>query len=287
MIDLTPVFLRAMSRSKWWREKVWDVLSSLANAVSGSQINWDPMNEMWGGIVKDGQGIACVHSLRRIVIVLPLLRERAQQLSAEIPFELIVVPNFSDTAYRVDKTILERLSGRCLTNDPVIHNFDHLSIYDIWYAGIESVGSESCSWEYGKSTMNDLTPAFVRALSQPQWSYERAWQVLKSLANALPGSRVSWQPGDEAWGVVANNDAGAYVHGTWPIVIVMPMLEQYAQQLSAEIPFELIVVPNFSDTAYRVDKSILECLSNKSLSDDPTIIDYDYISIEDIWYAGT
>lgn len=135
MIDLTPVFLRAMSRSKWWREKVWDVLSSLANAVSGSQINWDPMNEMWGGIVKDGQGIACVHSLRRIVIVLPLLRERAQQLSAEIPFELIVVPNFSDTAYRVDKSILECLSNKSLSDDPTIIDYDYISIEDIWYAG--------------------------------------------------------------------------------------------------------------------------------------------------------
>lgn len=132
--------------------------------------------------------------------------------------------------------------------------------------------------------MKDLTPTLRRAVYRTDiWSTDIASHVLSSLATAIPGSTVDWEQGDEQWGrVVRSGDVVGYVHAAWPLVIILSALEECVNQLSLALQCEVIVTADFADKVFCVEKTFLECMCARAVSDN---IDYRRLSINDLWWA--
>ncbi len=127
----------------------------------------------------------------------------------------------------------------------------------------------------------DLTHVLVRASENAErWTATLVLSTLGSVREAIQGSEVDWEEGDEQWArLLVEQDVVALVSARVPLVLAADLAVS-----SASFP-DFVVWCRTGDMSamnYRVEKTVLEEIFERELTDN---VDYEHLSIHDLWWA--
>lgn len=129
---------------------------------------------------------------------------------------------------------------------------------------------------------------FRAATSASSWSDGRVRSVLAELVSADPSRAADWdEEAGEAWArVLDDRGVVAFVSGQLPLLIVRSGTSG-SPDLGSDV-LEVIEVRAVDDRDLRADRTAIEAAFPElasSLAEDPSLLDPEAFSAEELWYA--
>ncbi|WP_148087722.1 hypothetical protein [Gemmata obscuriglobus] len=132
--------------------------------------------------------------------------------------------------------------------------------------------------------MNHLEEEITRAWSlRNSWTPTKMRNVLDLLLQHCPSSRVDWDEGDEEWArLLCHDRLVALVCYRFPLIFILP--DTCGLNLQHDLGKDIVVdsLSSFDDVFFAVDRNLLETCFGRQLTNS---IDYERMSIKDIWWA--
>jgi len=127
-----------------------------------------------------------------------------------------------------------------------------------------------------------LNCQFEKALrKQSYWGAADVRSVLSDCKKRIKDSQIDWDEGDENWGrLVHDGKVIVFINALIPLAFLLSI---HSNALK-EILGDCIVVPveSFSSESFSVNTQLLEQVVGREVS---TNLNYDQLSIEDLWWA--
>jgi hypothetical protein len=132
--------------------------------------------------------------------------------------------------------------------------------------------------------MIDVTALFENAKKGAvSWDHKKVSELLRGLRDAIPSSRIDWEPGDEGWGrIIVGKEVALILNATYPVMIVANLFADDVKAAVDRFGVTCARVPNFEDRCLSADKAKLEALFFQPL---PGAVDYTNLSAHDLWWA--
>ena len=133
--DLSPLIEDAREHMESWSLlAVNDALTRLVSGTPGARSDWEKGDEEWGRVIVEGKVLALVSAKLPLVIARSVLAASANEWAlGRSGAVVIIVDNFDDCAFCVDRALLENVFSREITPNV---NYESLSISDLWWATV-------------------------------------------------------------------------------------------------------------------------------------------------------
>lgn len=132
--------------------------------------------------------------------------------------------------------------------------------------------------------MDELEQAIRQATALGgSWTGGQVRIMLQCIGSRVIGAVCDWEQGNENWGTVAKpNESVAYVLAKMPLVLVQDHFADFVRDCAVQAGAVLLSVPDFGAKKFRVPQEFLQTVFGRPLT---SVVNYDALSINDLWYA--
>jgi hypothetical protein len=120
------------------------------------------------------------------------------------------------------------------------------------------------------------------ALNGP-WTPGHVREVLQCITSCITGASFDWEEGNENWASIwTAEDHIAKVSAKMPLVLVQKRYAEVIRDCAIRAGAMSLGVSSFAEGGFCVPKELLERIFGRPLT---SVVNYDKLSINDLWYA--